>query len=151
MSGIANQASDCSATNGSLVEKPGCGLRLSGYGDAVEIGRGGFGVVYRATQKSLDRLVAIKLLSAAALDEPSLKRFDAECHAMAALAEHPNIVSIHDHGVSENDGRPYIVMEYVSGGTLAEQGALPWQCALEIGVKLCGALGNGPPCRNHSP
>ena len=115
-------------------------LGLTGYTDAEEIGRGGFGVVYRARQVSLDRPVAIKVLPSATMGEQTRKRFERECRAMAALADHPNIVSIFDHGIAEESGRPYIVMEYVPGGSLAGRGALSWERALEIGIKLCGAL-----------
>ncbi len=115
-------------------------LGLTGYSDAEEIGRGGFGVVYRARQVSLDRLVAIKVLPSATMGEQTRKRFERECRAMAALADHPNIVSIFEHGIAEESRRPFIVMEYVSGGSLAARGAIEWERALEIGVKLCGAL-----------
>ena len=115
-------------------------LGLTGYSDAEEIGRGGFGVVYRARQVSLGRLVAIKVLPPGTMGEQTRKRFERECRAMAALADHPNIVSIFEHGVTEESRRPYIVMEYVSGGSLASRGAVAWQRALEIGIKLSGAL-----------
>ncbi|HEX4017823.1 MAG TPA: protein kinase [Frankiaceae bacterium] len=115
-------------------------LGLTGYSDAEEIGRGGFGVVYRARQVSLNRMVAIKVLPSATMGEQTRKRFERECRAMAALADHPNIVSIFEHGIAEESRRPFIVMEYVSGGSLAARGEIDWQRALEIGIKLCGAL-----------
>ena len=115
-------------------------VELTGYADAEEIGRGGFGVVYKARQVSLDRLVAIKVLPAGTMGEQTRRRFERECRVMAALADHPNIVSIFDHGVTDDARRPFIVMEYVSGGSLAARGALPWKRALETGIKLSGAL-----------
>jgi serine/threonine protein kinase len=115
-------------------------LGLEGYADEEEIGRGGFGVVYKARQIRLDRTVAIKLLPAATMGEPTRKRFERECRAMATLGEHPNIVSIFDHGIAQGSRRPFIVMEYVAGGSLAERGALSWQSAVEAGIRLCGAL-----------
>ncbi len=74
------------------------------------------------------------------MGEQTRKRFERECRAMAALADHPNIVSIFEHGIAEESRRPFIVMEYVSGGSLAARGVIEWERALEIGVKLCGAL-----------
>ncbi len=115
-------------------------LGLTGYSDAEEIGRGGFGVVYRARQVSLGRLVAIKVLPAGTMGEHTRKRFERECRVMATLADHPNIVSIFDHGMTDDSRRPFIVMEYVSGGSLAARGAIAWDRALETGIKLSGAL-----------
>lgn len=82
-----------------------------------EIGRGGMGVVYRAEQTGLGRLVAVKLLLAGAYSaETLLRRFHLEAAAIAAL-QHPNIVAIHDYG--EVDGQPYYAMELVEGRDLA--------------------------------
>jgi serine/threonine protein kinase len=91
---------------------------IPGYDVLAEIGRGGVGIVYRARQKSLKRVVALKMLlpdmSAAA---ESLARFRAEAEALARL-HHPNIVPIYDIG--EFQGRPYFTMEYVPGPSLAQ-------------------------------
>ncbi len=82
-----------------------------------EIGRGGMGVVYRARQKSLDRIVAVKLLLFGLHAPPeSVKRFRAEAVATAAL-QHPNIVAIHEVGVCE--GQHFLVMDFVEGRSLA--------------------------------
>ena len=129
-----------SADTGPAGRGSGSELGLTCYSDEVEIGRGGFGVVYRARQNSLNRLVAIKVMPAATMSEQTRKRFERECQAMAKLAEHPHIVSIYDHGVTDETHRPYIVMEYVSGGSLADRGAMAWQNAVEAGVRLCGSL-----------
>ena len=117
-------------------------LAAAGFDDAVEIGRGGGGVVYRCTQKSLGRSVAIKVL-ASDLDEDNRERFLREGYAMGALSGHPNIVNILQVGVTEGN-RPFIVMPYHARGSLAErvrrEGRIAWPEALRIGVKLCGAL-----------
>ncbi|MBI4328012.1 MAG: serine/threonine protein kinase, partial [Chloroflexi bacterium] len=81
-----------------------------------EIGHGGMGVVYKARQKSLDRIVALKLLLFGPHAPPeSVKRFRAEAVATAAL-HHPNIVAIHEVGFGE--GQHFIAMDYVEGRSL---------------------------------
>jgi serine/threonine protein kinase len=115
---------------------------LPGLTDPVEIGRGGFGVVYRATETDLNRTVAVKVLSGT-LDDLTLQRFDRERRAMGALSGHPNIVGIYRTGLTD-DNRPYLVMEYLTGGSMLERidsrGPLPWREAAEFGVRLCAAL-----------
>ena len=117
-------------------------LAAAGFEDAVEVGRGGSGVVYRCSQKSLGRSVAIKVL-ANDLDDSDRERFLREGFAMGGLSGHPNIVNILQVGVTENS-RPFIVMPYHSAGSLAErlrrEGRIAWPEALRMGVKLCGAL-----------
>jgi WD40 repeat protein/serine/threonine protein kinase len=84
-----------------------------------EIGRGGMGVVYEARQKSLDRHVAVKLILAGAhAGAGQQARFRTEAQAVARL-RHPQIVQIHECG--EHEGWPYLVLEYIEGGTLAER------------------------------
>jgi serine/threonine protein kinase/N-acetylneuraminic acid mutarotase len=117
-------------------------LAAAGFDDAVEVGRGGSGVVYRCHQKSLARSVAIKVL-ASDLEEDDRERFLREGYAMGALSGHPNIVNILQVGVTESH-RPFIVMPYHAAGSLAQrvqrEGRIAWPEALHIGVKLCGAL-----------
>src|SRR5262249_23893179 len=81
-----------------------------------ELGRGGMGVVYRATDIELKRPVAVKGLSAAAPPD-ARERLLREARAAAAL-NHPHIVSVHD--VGESDGIPFFVMEFVQGPSLAK-------------------------------
>ena len=87
------------------------------YEITAEIGRGGMGVVYRANQVSLNRLVALKMVRAAEHASPELlARFRAEAEAVARL-HHPQIVQIYDYG--EHAGAPYLALELVEGKTLA--------------------------------
>ncbi|MCA9657069.1 MAG: serine/threonine protein kinase [Myxococcales bacterium] len=80
------------------------------------LGRGGMGLVYRATQTNANRKVVLKVLAPDWIGDPeALARFEREARGLSAL-QHPNIVAIHDYG--SFDGRAYIVMEYVAGETL---------------------------------
>src|SRR5262249_44995932 len=82
------------------------------------VGRGGMGIVYKARQKQLDRMVALKILSPEVSRDPSFaERFGREARALAKL-NHPNIVSIYDSG--ETDGLFYFLMEYVDGTNLRQ-------------------------------
>jgi ATP/maltotriose-dependent transcriptional regulator MalT len=117
-------------------------LRDAGFEDVAEIGRGGFGVVYRCAQPLLDRTVAVKVLTAD-LDQENLDRFLREQHAMGRLSGHPNIVTILQVGTTTT-GRPFIVMPYHAKNSLEalirRHGPLDWCETLRIGVKLAGAL-----------
>ncbi|MCQ4118317.1 protein kinase domain-containing protein [Rhodococcus tibetensis] len=117
-------------------------LSAAGFEDAHEIGRGGFGVVYRCVQPALDRIVAVKVL-AADLDEENRVRFFREQRAMGRLTGHPHIVSALHVGATDS-GRPYIVMPYHSQDSLdvriRHDGPLPLEVALRFGVKMAGAL-----------
>lgn len=115
---------------------------VGGYLDLREVGRGGFGVVYRAMQVEFNRTVALKILASAFDDDSARARFERECLAMGSLSGHPNIVTVYAAGYT-TDGRPYIAMEFLPGGTLAERLAgrgIPWPEAIAVGIKICGAL-----------
>src|SRR5262249_47754483 len=89
---------------------------IPGYEVLERVGTGGMGVVYRARQTKLNRVVAIKMILAGGYaGERELERFKREAEAVAAL-RHSNIVQIFDAG--EHDGFPYFAMEFMDGGTL---------------------------------
>ncbi len=90
-----------------------------GYELLGELGRGGMGVVYKARQVSLHRLVAIKMIRAGDEAGPAeLKRFHTEAEAAAGV-QHPHVVQVYEIG--EKFGQPFCVMEYVNGGSLARR------------------------------
>jgi serine/threonine protein kinase len=91
--------------------------QIPGYELVEELGRGGMGIVYKAKQTSLNRVVALKMLLEGGLaGQETLERFRAEAQVLARL-QHPNIVSIYD--INEYEGRPYFAMEFVKGPSLA--------------------------------
>ena len=115
---------------------------VDGYVELREVGRGGFGVVYRALQVEFNRTVALKVLTTVFDDPGARARFERECLAMGSLSGHPNIVTVYAAGYT-SDGRPFIAMEFLPGGTLAERLAgqgISWSEATAIGIKISGAL-----------
>jgi len=120
------------------------GTTLSGrYRLEARIGSGGMSTVYRASDQTLQRQVAIKLMNReVSSDSDQLERFRREARAVAQLS-HPHIVGVIDAG--EDDGRPYIVFEYVEGETLKErirrQGRLPVGEAVAYAIEIARALG----------
>jgi serine/threonine-protein kinase len=105
------------------------------------LGSGGMGEVWRGRDLRLDRPVAIKVLTAAGLDEPSAaERFDREARTAARLS-HPHIVGVYDFGTAEDD--TYLVMELVEGRTvrsLIADGPLPVDRALSIAAQACDGI-----------
>jgi serine/threonine-protein kinase len=92
--------------------------RVPGYEVEAVLGRGGMGVVYKARHLALKRTVALKMLAACHPHGGERARFRAEAEAVARL-QHPNIVQIYEIG--EAAGRPFIALEFVAGGSLAER------------------------------
>src|SRR5262245_13026542 len=91
---------------------------VPGYEILGELGRGGMGVVYKAVQIAVQRIVALKMVLDSDRAAPEYKaRFRAEAEAAARL-QHPNIVQLYEFG--EVDGRPYFSLEFVDGGSLAD-------------------------------
>jgi len=117
------------------------GTRIGSYELAAQIGVGGMGEVYRATDTKLGRLVAIKVLpDAVAQDAERLARFDREARTLASL-NHPNIAAI--YGLEDAARTKALVMELVEGPTLADRiarGPIPVDEALAIGKQIAEAL-----------
>src|SRR4030067_2130985 len=118
---------------------------ISHYKILEKIGEGGMGIVYKAQDIKLDRLVALKFLpQSLASDSVERERFIHEAKAASAL-NHPNITTIYEIG--EFEGQLYISMELVEGRTL-KQGAEGDNFSLEkifdMGIQICEALGAAP-------
>ena len=120
------------------------GMCLNGrYRLDAQIGAGGMSTVYRAFDTTLERRVAVKLMHREiASDSDQLERFRREARSVAQLS-HPHIVGVIDAG--EEDGRPYIVFEYVEGETLKDRirrmGRLPIDEAIAYAIEIARALG----------
>src|SRR5215831_12483937 len=119
-----------------IVARPSAPNLIPGYRLEALIGQGGMGQVYRATQLSLGRTVAIKLLSTElAKDNSFVARFDKEAAALAALS-HPNIVLILDKGRAAETY--FLVMEHIDGSSLRQVMRSP--TAPDAGASLRAAL-----------
>ena len=104
------------------------------------IGAGGMGEVFRALDTRLNRSVAVKFLSLEFTDESARRRFQQEAK-MASALNHPHIVTVHEAG--EADGRPYLVTEYVDGGTLtqwAEAEKRTWKQIVDLLIGVADGL-----------
>jgi serine/threonine protein kinase len=124
------------------------GQRIAHYQILEELGRGGMGVVYKAQDIKLDRIVALKFLPQALVSSPDdTMRFEQEAKAISAL-NHPNIATIHD--INEADGRRFLVLEFISGGTLksmvrrsqVENKELSITEVIKYGIQIAEGLGS---------
>ncbi|MBI1272021.1 protein kinase [bacterium] len=106
------------------------------------IGAGGAGVIYKAKQNPLGRIVAIKMVHSHIVSATSLMRFEKEAKTISTLS-HPNIITIHDFGISE-DEQPYMVMDYMEGVSLSdhikEQGRLSIDETCDYAIQICDGL-----------
>jgi eukaryotic-like serine/threonine-protein kinase len=117
------------------------GQMIDRYQVIEQLGAGGMAAVYRAFDTRLERSVALKVILQGYQSSPEfLKRFDREAKALAQLS-HPNIVSVHDYG--DYNGMPYLVMEYLPGGTFKEKFGrqMTSQEAARVLAPLARALG----------
>ena len=113
-----------------------------GYEIIGELGRGGMGVVYKARQVKLNRIVALKMiLSGGHADANELRRFLAEGEAVASI-RHPHVIQVYD--VGEADGHPYMAMECLEGGSLVERlrasGKMDPRAAAELVMKVAAGV-----------
>ncbi len=116
--------------------------RIGGYEVTGVVGAGGMGVVLKAHDRSLDRIVAIKVMAPHLASSGSArKRFAREAKAAAAIL-HPNVIAI--HSVASDDANPYLVMPFVRGASLQKridaQGPLPLKDTLRIGAQIAAGL-----------
>lgn len=134
-------------TTGSEDKGPCTLPTIPGFEVLEELGRGGMGVVYKARQLSLGRLVALKLvLSGAHASAQDRARLRSEAEALARL-RHPHIAQIHD--VATHDGRPFLVLEYVDGTSLDKRAQRCWPArqAAELVERVARALDAAHQCR----
>ena len=141
---VADQAATSpvrAASRGAIVAAPPTPRSIDGYEILGELGRGGMGIVFKALERRLNRVVAIKTVSETTFTAPSqLRRFLAEAEVIARL-RHPNIIPI--YAVGEEQGRPYFSLELAEGGNLSERlakGPITGRQAAELVETLAQAV-----------
>lgn len=113
---------------------------IAGYEIEGKLGEGGMGVVYRARDTTLNRLIALKIIRPQSLSAQGKERFLREARACSAI-NHPNIVTVYAAG--EDDGRPFLAMEFLQGRTIRDvidAGPVPWRQAIGWTIDLLDAL-----------
>jgi eukaryotic-like serine/threonine-protein kinase len=139
--GPTRMAPDSDPTDPTAAPAPARPQAPAGYEILSELGRGGMGVVYLARQVGLDRLVALKMIRSGELADPDDRtRFEGEARAVAQLS-HPNVVQVYE--VGEANGQPFLALEYVRGGTLAEAlrgPPFPFRPAAALAATLARAI-----------
>ena len=138
---LSGELGDHDAERAARVAPPARPGRIGDYEILDEIGRGGMGVVFRARQLSLGRIVALKMILRGEFASPAdVARFRAEAESAARL-NHPHIVPVYE--VGEFEGQPYFTMKYVEGTSLAGRlidGPLPPREAAEVLVPVAEAI-----------
>ncbi len=123
-----------------LGEEPVGRLDVPGVDLIRVLGHGGFGSVFLGRRQGFDELVAVKVLYTLLAD--SISAFEREARMLGRLSGHPNVVDVYESGRT-SDGRPYLVIEYVNGGSLKdaiERGSLDWETAVRIGIDVARGL-----------
>src|SRR5208282_2400450 len=120
------------------------GQKIGKYEIVPELGQGGMGIVYKARNRFIGGLVALRTISPGLVSDPEiLKRVKREAQAAGTL-QHPNIVTIYDLG--EADGLPYIAMEFVEGESLQSivnrRARIPLAAKLKLVQQFCEGLGH---------
>jgi serine/threonine protein kinase len=141
LGGITLRRSSAEPSQDSDTPQLAPGASLGQYRIVEQVGAGGMGTVYKATDTKLGRQVALKLLRQELLkDAPALARFEREARVLASL-NHPRIAAI--HGFEERGGIRFLALEYVPGPTLADRlrrGALPIREAISVCSQIAEAL-----------
>jgi serine/threonine protein kinase len=138
---VSRQLTKCPQDGTTLMPGP-TGMFAERYEFLEALGAGGMSTIYKARQRALNRIVAIKMMHEHLMNEQSLRRFQAEGKAASSL-DHPNIVKVHDFGLTDA-GQPYMVMDLVEGKALDqvidELGELPLTQCLIISIDIADAL-----------
>jgi serine/threonine protein kinase/tetratricopeptide (TPR) repeat protein len=138
MSMSGNEANHNKSGSGSSITP---GLTIAQYRIIRHLGTGGMGEVYQALDTTLNRQVALKFLKSDIAADPELRRlFEEEARTLAAI-NHPNIAVIHEVGLYRN--RPFFVMEYIEGETLADiikEAPMPFDRIINTTEQICGGL-----------
>lgn len=129
----------------SYGEELGVGDKIAGRYEVMSVlGKGSFGVVFKAKHEILGRIVAIKTLRTQRIvDDRSARRFEREAK-VACLVDHPNIIKVHDFGYNAGDGVPFLVMDFVSGiplyNILKEERCITPERAVLLFSQVCDGL-----------